>query len=373
MKCYLSSILCILIFVSACDNQYSSQEEEHLTQTFWVGTYNSDSIKGIFSFELYANGDMQLLKHAAITDNPSYLSKTPDNRYLLCTNEVDQKGNASIESYGIIEDSLEFISRSLSGGAHPCYITVNKNAYVLTANYSGGNIALHQINEKGVLSDLLDIQQHQGSGVHTRQEGPHAHAARFVADQNLIISVDLGTNSLWFSTLDADNHKFQSHLPQQLFMDTAAGPRHLAFHPNGQWLYVINELSSTITWLYSNPATTYTMGHSISTLPAGYEGANHCADIHISSDGRFLYASNRGHNSIAIYSIDLKTGQLKLLDHQSVYGDWPRNFSLSPDENFLLVANKKSNNMVCFHRDTDTGLLQYASEIEAPSPVCILF
>jgi len=156
-------------------------------------------------------------------------------------------------------------------------------------------------------------------------------------------------------------------------MSEGAGPRHLTFHPNGKWIYVLNELNATVVLVQKTENGKYIKGSPVSTLPLGYTDANTCADIHISSDGNFVYASNRGHNSIAIYKVNANNGSLTLIDHQSTLGNGPRNFSLSPNDNYLLVANQHTNNIVSFKRDKNTGLLTSMDQIEAPTPVCILF
>jgi len=188
-----------------------------------------------------------------------------------------------------------------------------------------------------------------------------------------VISVDLGTNELWFSQLDTVLNKLQASEPNKLEMAAAAGPRHLAFHPNNKWIYVLNELDCTITLVEKMAQGKYQKGLSFSSLPQAYNELNTAADIHISSDGKFVYASNRGHNSIAIYGVNPLDGSLNLLTHESSLGKGPRNFSLSPDENYLLVANQHTHNIVSFKRDKTTGLLSYVDQTDAPSPVCILF
>ena len=348
------------------------QEKKHTS--FFVGTYTDTISKGIYTYTLSEEGKLEKVGLAALTTNPSFLVKSFDHNYLLAVNEIDSNnGNGTVESYNINGDSLKFISRSSSGGAHPCFITVNKNGNVLTANYTGGNIGLLQLNSEGVLSDLLDIQQHTGKGTKKQQNTAHAHSAWFEADNNNIISVDLGTNELWFSKLDTSQQKLQFSSPKTLKMDEGAGPRHLSFHPNEKWIYSINELNSTVSLLEKTKNNTLEKKASFSTLPDGYTEDSYCADIHISSDGKFLYASNRGHNSIAVFSINSENGSLQSISHQSTKGNWPRNFSLSPDENYIIVANQHSNNLVSLKRDATTGLLKFTDEISAPSPVCILF
>jgi len=340
--------------------------------SFYVGTYTDGEGQGIYKYLLDKDGKLKPIGLAASSENPSYLAMSDKKRFLITVNETSVEGTGTVESYRIEGDSLAFINRSPSGGGHPCFVAVNESGYILAANYSGGNVGLLRINENGKLTGLLDVQQHAGSGISNRQEGPHAHSTWFEGDDD-IISVDLGTNELWFSHLDTKREKLLPSNPPKLGMEPGAGPRHLAIHPNGHWMYVLNELDCTVTFVQKSTEGNYKKGVSISTLPAGYSETNYCADIHISSDGNFVYATNRGHNSIVIYEINNQNGSLKMLGHESTRGDFPRNFALSPDGNFLIVANQYTNNIVSFSRNKTTGMLEYIHQVEAPSPVCILF
>lgn len=341
---------------------------------FFVGTYTNGGSEGIYKYLLQADGTFERIGLVAQSVNPSFLAMSWDKRFLLAVNEVsNEEKTGTIESFSINGDKLKFISRRITGGAHPCFVAVNKEGYVLAANYNGGNVGLLKMNDKGKLSDLLDIQQHSGKGSNPRQQTPHAHSAWFEPDFNRIIAVDLGTNELWFSRVDEENQKLQPLTPSKLGMSTGAGPRHLSFHPNRQWIYVLNELDNTVTKLKKNEHNNYEAIDSVSSLPPDFTPPNTAADIHISSDGKFLYASNRGHDSIAIFQLNPDDGGLTLLGHQLMHGGGPRNFSLSPDENYLVVTNKDTHNIVSFERDQNTGMLKYVSQIEAPSPVCILF
>ena len=354
--------------------QVADKQENKSTTSFFVGTYTDTLSKGIYSYSLADDGKLEKIELAATSVSPSFLTKSTDSKYLLAVNETDNNnGNGTVESYSINGDSLKFISRSSSGGAHPCFITINKNGNVLVANYTGGNVGLLQLNSNGKLSDLLDVQQHTGKGIKKQQNAPHAHSVWFDSDNERIISIDLGTNELWFSKLDSSQQKLEFTYPKKLKMDKGAGPRHLSFHPNGKWVYVINELNSTVSLLEKNENNILEKKASFSTLPDDYTEDSFCADIHISSDGKFLYASNRGHNSLAIFNINSKNGSLQLTAHQSVHGNWPRNFALSPNEDYIIVANQLSGNIVSFKRDTTTGLLEYTDEIKITAPVCILF
>jgi 6-phosphogluconolactonase len=341
---------------------------------FFVGTYTNAESEGIYTYQLNTDGVLEKLGLAASSDNPSFLAKSYDGKYLLVVNETNHNNQGgTIESFLIQGDSLQFLSKSPSGGAHPCFITSNDLGYVLVANYSGGNIGLLKHDDKGILSDLLDVQQHSGKGTTARQEAPHAHSCWFEPSGSDVISVDLGTNELWISKLDTKAQKFAPDDPMKLAMAEGAGPRHLTFHPNGTWIYIVNELDGTITMVERSASGIYVTKTTVSTLPPDYTEANTCADIHISSDGKFVYASNRGHNSIAIFEVDLEVGSLRLVGHESTRGDGPRNFTLSPDENFLLVANQLTNNIVSFKRNLKTGNLEFIHEVEAPTPVCLLF
>eukprot|EP01028_Stygiella_incarcerata_P009731 TRINITY_DN4663_c0_g1_i1.p1 TRINITY_DN4663_c0_g1~~TRINITY_DN4663_c0_g1_i1.p1 ORF type:complete len:378 (+),score=5.04 TRINITY_DN4663_c0_g1_i1:162-1136(+) len=320
-----------------------------------------------------ADGHLKMIGLVAETANPSFLAFANNQKTLLSINELVKDNNmGSVESYQT-GDSLKLISCKPSGGAHPCFVTANDAGVVLTANYTGGNVGYLQVDENGELSDLLDVQQHTGSGtVANRQDQPHAHSVWFQPNSNHIIAVDLGTNELWISSIDTVSNQFVPANQAKVSLVDGAGPRHLAFHPNGKIFYVINELDNTITGFSISDNEEVSMIGNVSTLPADFDGVSNPADIHISKDGKFLYGSNRGHNSIVIFEVQ-ENGALKLVGHESTRGDHPRNFSLSPDDKFLLVANKNTNNIVSFKRDSVTGKLTFVDEIKAPSPVCILF
>ena len=344
------------------------------THSFYVGTYTHGESQGIYKYEMSPIGKVKPVGLAAKSEAPSFLARSADGKFLVAVNEIkNDDGVGTVESYLISGDSLKLMNRQSSGGAHPCFVTVDEAGAVLTANYTGGNIGYLQLGPQGRLSDLMDVQQHEGQGTTDRQQGPHAHSVWTSPVDGSVIAIDLGTNELWFSSIDADSQKLVPSEPAKLAMDPGDGPRHLTFHPNGKWIYVVNELSSTVTLLSRDEDGGYSRGPAISTLPEGYTEPNTCADIRISSDGKFVYASNRGHNSIAVLEVRDKDGTLTLRGNKGSGGDGPRNFALSPDENFILVANQHSNNIVTLKRDKETGLLRYVSQADAPTPVCIIF
>ncbi len=383
MPRFIPALCLILIITVNCKGPSPESAKEDVLKTpvetasdmpFYLGTYTDGESKGIYQYALSAGGALTKKGLVAETENPSFLALSPDGRYLLAVNEVSNAEQSGyISSFRIERDTLTFLDQKSTGGAHPCHVAVNQQGFVLVANYSGGNMGLLKIQSDGYLSDLLDVQQHKGNGKHPRQEAPHAHSGWFTQDEGLI-SVDLGTNQLWFSEIDAKSQKFTPLEPRTFSMEPEAGPRHLAFHPQNPWIYVVNELNSSVSLLKKDPETgANKITQTISTLPAGFGQDNTCADIHMSADGKFLYASNRGHNSIVMYSADPVTGELKFLGHELTRGQTPRNFSLSPEGKFLLVANQTTNTVVSFQRDPTTGLLTYTDQIEAPAPVCILF
>ena len=367
MKIFSSII--ILMLLVGCQISNKDVLQKNNNHSFYVGTYTNKESLGIYKYLLHKDGSMQSIGLVAKSDNPAFLAMSADKKYILAVNEIDKDGIGYVESYLVTPDSLELISRRSSGGAHPCFITINEAGFVLATNYTGGNVGLLKINKEGELSSLLDVEMHKGSN----KQAAHAHSAWFEPFDNRIICVDKGTNELWFSKLDTSQQKLVPSNPQTLKMELGAGPRHLVIHPNGNWIYVLNELNNTITLVQKSEEGNYTIVESVSTLPDGYEESGICADICMSTDGKFVYASNRGHNSIAIFEVNASTGFLRLVGHQPSLGDAPRNISLSPDDNYLLAANRHTNNIVSFKRDILTGLLKKADQIEAPTPACIVF
>ena len=363
------ALLCIVVIFFSCQN---SAVKDEIATSFYVGTYTDNKSKGIYKYELSKEGKLNQIGLVAETRNPSFLAKSRNGKTLFAVDEANEQGTGFVKSYKIEKDSLTLISTSKSGGAHPCFITVNDENQVLVANYSGGNVGFLEADNFGELSPLLNVQQHEGKGITDRQKAPHAHSTYFHPTKKEIISVDLGTNQLWLSEIDNEKNELVLTHQKTLKMAPGAGPRHLTFHPNNNWIYVLNELNNTVS-VVKEKEDMYNIDFSISMLPEQFTGYSKGADIHISKDGKFLYASNRGHDSIVIYKVNAENGSLKLVGFEPVLGRNPRNFSLSSRDKFLLVANQDTNNIVSFKRDEITGKLTFVSEIFAPKPVCILF
>jgi len=256
MKLYI--VVLTICLLTGCQTINEKTVGEGTSFQFYVGTSLRNEKDGIYKYLLKKDGRLEKIGLAAKSNNPSFLALSADRKYLVAVNEIsNEDGEGTVESYLITEDSLAFISRSSSGGAHPCFVSVNDEGYVLTANYTGGNLGLLKLDNFGKLSDLLDIQQHSGSGYTDRQKSAHAHSARFDPINNLVIAADLGTNEIWFSHIDTNRQKLIPSYPLKIPMSPGAGPRHMAFHPNGNWLYVVNELDCTVTLLRKDEKGNY--------------------------------------------------------------------------------------------------------------------
>ena len=334
---------------------------------FYLGTYTNEASEGIYKGKLHADGTFDTLKLAAVSQNPSFLSFAHDKRVLLAVNEVDANGLGAMESFIIDNESLRRVDSAISGGAHPCHLNVNTKGEVLMANYTGGNIGLLKVNENGQLSELLDAVQHIGLQSENDKKA-HAHSVWFTGNEQEALALDLGLDQVYVYNIKDQ----KIVVMDSLAMVVGSGPRHLVYHPKYAMAYVVNELNSTVTVLGKLEGH-WEILNTVSTLPADFNGKSYCADIRISADGRFLYASNRGHNSLVIYQIGEQGKALEPIAYEPVKGKWPRNFALTADGAFLVVANQHTNNLVAFKRDANTGLLQFTDELKGESPVCILF
>ena len=338
---------------------------------FYVGTYTDKDSKGIYKYALSAKGKILSVKLVANSINPSFLAFDKENRILLAVNEININNSGTVELYKSDFDSLILLDTDISGGAHPCHVIFNNKGYVLISNYTGGSTGLLQFSASTNTLKFLDIEQHSGSDISPRQLAPHAHSAWFITG-NQFVSADLGTNELWFSVIDAVVNRIIPLPDLRLKMEPGAGPRHIAVNPTTGILYVLNELHNSISVIKPLQGK-YTVIQTISTLPKGFSAANTGAHIQLSSDNKFLYASNRGHNSIVVYKVNAENGVLQFVAHEPTLGDGPRNFAFTPDEKFMLVANQKSDLITVYKRNKNNGKITYLSKFEAPTPVCIVF
>lgn len=334
---------------------------------FYIGTYSRDNSKGIYKGGISSEGKFSNPTPVAQLNNPSFIRKTANGRFLL---SVSEQENGELLAFEIKGDTLIPVNSVPTFGAHPCHISILKNEKAVVSNYTGGNISLYDLASDGSLTHL-DTIQFRSKGPHPRQEASHAHSSFFMGDQE-IASADLGSDNIFLSRFNENED--QLFLQDSVTLEPGSGPRHIAIHPSRKFIYAINELNSTVTLLSKGDASgKWQPLQSISTLPQDHEGENYCADVHIDRTGNFLYASNRGHQSIAVFRIDPESGILTTVAVQSVHGAWPRNFAITPDNNFLIAANEHSGNLVSFKRDTINGTLQKIDELKIPAPVCIAF
>ncbi len=346
----------------------------------YIGTYTQKeshvdgNAEGIYIYEM--NPTTGVLTHVATspkTVNPSYLTIHPDGKWLYAANETSD-GKVSAFRINREKKQLEFINSVSSQGNSPCYVSTDKSGkFVMTANYGSGTIALLAINEDGSLKESTSIEKHKGKGPDPRQESPHAHMIRTGNDNQFVYAVDLGIDKIITYKLNTEKASLTKTL--EYSTQPGAGPRHLAFHKNNKWAYVVNELNGTIESCNVDQKTgALTRIQEISTLPAGETRKAGCADIHITPSGKYLYATNRGDiNNIAMYSVEA-SGKLKLIGHQPVKGRTPRSFAIDPTGTFLLVANQDSDNIVTFKIDSLNGkLIDTGIETKVPTPVCVRF
>jgi 6-phosphogluconolactonase len=369
----------------------------------FVGTYTDKESKGIYAYRFDATtSELTPLGVAAETTNPSFLATDPTRRFLYAVNEVPKyKGadSGAVSAFAINRETgkLSLLNEGASRGADPCYIAFDKTGkFAFVANYTGGSVAVFPVRngarndarDDGHIGESSAFVQHAGSSLNKeRQEGPHAHWIETTPDNRFAIAVDLGLDELLVYRFHADakyegknDAKTQPgsltpNDPPYAKLAAGAGPRHLAFHPNGKFAYVVNELQSSITaFSYNASRGEFHNMKTITTLPKGFSGNNDTAEIQVHPSGKFLFASNRGHNSIALFSIDTRTGTLTLVDHFPTQGKTPRNFEIDPTGKLLFVANQDTNNIVVFRIDSNSGRLTPTGQtLHVPSPVCLKF
>jgi len=309
-------------------------KQEAKTYQLFVGTYTDGDSEGIYSYSFNADtGELTAKQLAATLPNPSFLAISPDKMNLYA-----------------VQETADF--DTLGGG-------------VSAFKIEGGNVMIANLEEDGSLQGKNQIINHKTDTL----SNPHAHMAAGVKGE-LFVS-DLGLDALKRYQINKGN--FIASKQASIALPEGAGPRHFTFSENNEFLYVINELNATITVLQRDAENEYHEIETQSTLSEDFIGDNSCADIHLSKDGKFLYGSNRGENSIVIFKVDAASGKLNLIGREDVRGDWPRNFSIDPTNNFLLVANKKSNNISIFKRNRELGTLIFLKSEKLPSPVCLQF
>jgi 6-phosphogluconolactonase len=360
-------------------------QESTMTDRYrvYIGTYTGGASEGIYLLDLDASsGTLNVVGLAAEVESPSFLAIHPEKRVLYAVGEISKASDhpgGTIGAFAIDDDTgtLSLLNQESTVGKGPCHVCVAPSGkHVAAANYSSGSTVLLPILDDGRLGAASSFVQHEGSGANpSRQEGPHAHSVNFDKTGRILIAADLGIDKLMLYRYDAETGELAPGEPAFASLAPGAGPRHVAIHPSGQFIYAVNELANTVTaFAYDADTGALDEVQTIGTLPDGFEGENTTAEIRVHPTGRFLYASNRGHDSIAAFSLDGDSGMLTAIGHTSTGGQTPRNFNVDPSGRILLAANQATDNIVVFRVDPETGALTATGqEVEVPTPVCVVF
>ncbi|MGC8639409.1 MAG: lactonase family protein [Isosphaeraceae bacterium] len=349
----------------------------------YVGTYTNGRTpsEGIYLLEMDpVSGSVTPRGVAARVENPSFLAIHPSHKFLYAVNEVDSfqgKKGGGVSALAIDPSSgqLTLLNQQSSVGSSPCHLSVDRTGKnILVANYGSGSVACLPIEADGSLKPASAFVQHKGKSVDRgRQQGPHAHEIELDQANRFAFTPDLGLDKVLIYRFDAAQGSLTPSDPPFARVDPGSGPRHLAFHPSGRFAYVISEMGNTIT-AFAHDADKGTLRkiQTISSLPDGFNGKSYCAEVEVHPSGKFVYGSNRGHDSIAIFTVDAATGKLSAAGHQSTLGKNPRHFAIDPTGTFLLAANQDSDSIVVLRIDQETGgLKQVGQPVHIPMPVCI--
>jgi len=344
-----------------------------------IGTYtNTGKSKGIYVYSFDPSSGSLTYKNEVASSDPSFLALSADKKYLYAVNELNTgEGAVSAFKYHPTDGKLVLLNTQLTHGDSPCHVIVDqKDNHVVVSNYSGGSLTVFGVQPDGSLTEKVQLIKHEGSGPNkSRQEKPHVHSATLSPDGRFLLVQDLGTDRINVYGYDALNKNAPLSTEAKVAKASpGSGPRHITFAKDGRYVYLVQEMKAAVT-VYAYSDGQLTAIQEISMLPPSYKGDVGAADIHISPDGKFLYASNRGEaNDMAIYAINKEDGKLSYVGNQSVEGKGPRNFAISPDGKHLLVANQYTDDVIVFARDEQTGRLKNTgNRIEIGAPVCVLF
>jgi 6-phosphogluconolactonase len=368
-------MLLSILFLYACASDKISM--------VYVGTYTGHGSDGIYAFRFNPdNGDLRKVGPVAITDNPSFLNIDSAGRILYAVNELDSfenKSSGALSVFAINRETgkLNLLQQISSQGAAPAHLSLDKSGrYLMVANYNGGNVVVFPVNTDGRLGMHTSLIQNSGSSVNPdRQAGPHAHFIQATNNNKFVMVADLGIDQVLVFRFDAKTGSLTPTDSGIVKLNPGSGPRHIAFSPSGKYIYVLNELSSTVT-SFSHESETGVMKakQTLSTLPRNFSGKNTAAEILVDAKGKFLYVSNRGDNSIGLFTINSIDGKLTPVEWISSGGRIPRNIVIDPTGNWLFAANQDSDNIVIFRIDQVTGkLIQTAQTSGIDAPVCIRF
>ncbi len=354
-----------------------------LPYLIYVGTYTDKGSIGIYAYSFDpGTGETKALGLAAETANPSFLAVDANGKYLYAVNEIDnfngaRAGGVSAFAIDRATGRLTFLQQVSSLGADPAHLALDKTGrYLLVANYTSGNIAVFPVLKNGQLGLRTAFVQHAGSSVNKeRQAGPHAHEIQTSNDNQFVLAADLGLDELLLYRFDPKNGSLAPNDPAFVKISAGSGPRHFAIAPSGKFVYLVNEMASTVTVFdFAASSGRLQEQQSLSTLPAGFKGENTTAEIAVDAQGKFLYASNRGDDSIAVFAINLLDGKLTFVERVPTGGKTPRHFTLDPTGKWLFAANQESNSISIFRVNPETGRLTPTSHtLQVSTPVCVVF
>lgn len=368
-----------LMVVAGLTSCQSTPEEDSTSYRIFVGTGTGEADEGIYTFRFDgSSGALTPVGDVTPIMNPSYLTLSPNGQHLYSVRETSD--SATVRAYDVHDSTgeLTLLNEVSAAGSGPCYVSTDAAGdWVFVANYVSGTVAMFPVADDGSLEEAVDVAQHQGSSVHPeRQTGPHAHYADVDPQNRFALSTDLGIDRLHLYPLDTERGSLNEQNAREVSVPPGTGPRHLDFHPSGEYVYVLGELNGTVmAFRYGAEEGQMEQFQTVSTLPDTFSGSNKSADIHVHPSGELLYASNRGDSdSIVMYSIDEETGRLSLIGRQREHVRWPRNFAISPSGRFLLVANRRANTIVVFRIDPNSGQLAPTGQsVEVPEPTRIAF
>lgn len=374
MKQIFSSLLIVVVLWASLGSGESCADELR----FYVGTYTNGKSQGIYTATLNTEtGEVSPPQLAVETRNPSFLAVHPGQRFLYAVGEVSDfegKKSGAVAAFEIDHASgkLQPLNQLASRGGAPCHLVVDQTGkFVLFANYGGGNVGSMKIGDDGKLESMAGFVQHEGSSITPRQQGPHAHSINLDHQNRFAVAADLGLDQLiTYRLTDAGELQPVAVHKEQ----PGAGPRHFVFHPNGKFGYLLNEMNATVSALaYDDQTGKFESLQTLGTLPEDFDGRKSCAEVRIHPTGKFLYCSNRGHDSIAVYQLG-EDGRMKRVEIVKTGGKEPRNFNLDPTGKFLLAENQGSDTIVVFRIDEESGKLTPTGQVvSVPTPVCIRF
>jgi 6-phosphogluconolactonase len=354
----------------------------------YLGTQAGETSKGIYLFQMKTSENpnipeyvtMTALGLVAETPSPSFLIVDPKRRLLFCVNELEQfegKKSGAVSAFSIDgEGKLTRLDQRPSLGARPCHLALDRQGrYLVVANHDGGNVAVLPVGPDGKLGPATDVRQHAGKSVHPqRQRGPHPQGVTFSPDGQFVFVCDLGLDRVMTYRFDARTGKLAPHEPAFTPAKPGAGPRHLVFRPDGRFAYVINELDSTITTLaFDARAGTLKALQSLSTLPGYYDGPNRATELAFHPSGKYLFASNCGHNSVVLFGVDPDKGTLTYVEDQSTYGKTPVHFGLDTPGQHLAVANRDSGDILILRAPENARVKPAGNLVKLPGAACAVF